>query len=139
MQAFKASNPGSIFEDFIRWYSPNDWSPVPYSDDTNNLPANSKIPPDNKYGYLSVRMSDKANIWQQLWIVFITLIIFLNYQKAQPITAANQTPLFDIEKEAELALNYLETISCGNLMQQLATVSATNALNILASSGSYLF
>ncbi|KAJ1962038.1 hypothetical protein IWQ62_003658, partial [Dispira parvispora] len=25
MQAFKAANPGSILEDFVRWYSPRDW------------------------------------------------------------------------------------------------------------------
>ncbi|XP_065051656.1 rab3 GTPase-activating protein catalytic subunit-like [Rhopilema esculentum] len=25
VQAFKAANPGCIFEDFVRWYSPNDW------------------------------------------------------------------------------------------------------------------
>jgi hypothetical protein len=25
MQAFRAANPGCVFEDFIRWYSPNDW------------------------------------------------------------------------------------------------------------------
>jgi len=27
VQAFKAANPGCIFEDFVRWYSPNDWIP----------------------------------------------------------------------------------------------------------------
>ncbi|MCI32866.1 rab3 GTPase-activating protein catalytic subunit-like, partial [Trifolium medium] len=25
MQAFKAANPGCIWEDFVRWYSPPDW------------------------------------------------------------------------------------------------------------------
>lgn len=26
MSAFKVANPGCIFEDFIRWYSPRDWT-----------------------------------------------------------------------------------------------------------------
>ncbi|KAK3707091.1 hypothetical protein QZH41_004162 [Actinostola sp. cb2023] len=27
MEAFKAANPGCLLEDFVRWYSPNDWIP----------------------------------------------------------------------------------------------------------------
>ncbi|CAI5528780.1 unnamed protein product, partial [Closterium sp. Naga37s-1] len=31
MQSFKAANPGCVLEDFVRWYSPPDWSPLPQS------------------------------------------------------------------------------------------------------------
>lgn len=41
-----AANPGCVFEDFIRWYSPKDWEP------------------DNG---LSARMRDESNLWRQLW------------------------------------------------------------------------
>mgnify|MGYP000192686144 CR=1 FL=1 len=26
MAAFKSANPGCVFEDFVRWHSPSDWS-----------------------------------------------------------------------------------------------------------------
>ena len=45
MQSFKAANPNCCLEDFVRWYSPNDWS---------------------EEG-LSERMSAPDNRWQQLW------------------------------------------------------------------------
>jgi len=47
IEAFKAANPGGIFEDFIRWYSPKDWN----SEDQS----------------LSKRMADKDNKWKKLW------------------------------------------------------------------------
>eukprot|EP00794_Sanderia_malayensis_P017421 gene17421-19165_t len=33
IQAFKAANPGCIFEDFVRWYSPNDWIQGPETEE----------------------------------------------------------------------------------------------------------
>lgn len=45
MEAFKAANPSACFEDFVRWYSPND-----YVD-----------------GTLSARFAVPDNLWSQLW------------------------------------------------------------------------
>ena len=44
--AFKASNQGATFEDFVRWHSPSDWSP--------------------EEG-LSQRMTLPGNVWVDLW------------------------------------------------------------------------
>lgn len=97
MQAFKAANPGCVFGDFIRWYSPNDWT----WEDTDADAA--KVVPTSETGSvcssfcvnvsvvastvslvrilvavaltgsISVRMQDPANIWQQLWRVRLSL------------------------------------------------------------------
>lgn len=45
MQAFKAANPRSEFEDFIKWHSPRDWVD----------------------GQLSTRMATPGNLWDELW------------------------------------------------------------------------
>ena len=46
MAAFKAANPGCVFEDFVRWHSPSDWSV-----ETG----------------LSPRMTLPGNHWVELW------------------------------------------------------------------------
>ena len=53
MAAFKAANPGSVLEDFVRWHSPNDWIVDAGADS----------------GRLSTRMADTANTWHTLWEV----------------------------------------------------------------------
>ncbi|EAY03785.1 hypothetical protein TVAG_232680 [Trichomonas vaginalis G3] len=45
--AFKAENEGSVFEDFVRWFSPTD-----YNEET---------------GEMTSRMSDPRNFWRDLW------------------------------------------------------------------------
>ncbi|KAF9951615.1 Rab3 GTPase-activating protein catalytic subunit, partial [Modicella reniformis] len=47
MSAFKASNPGCVLGDFIRWHSPKDW--------------------DEEKHQMSARMAESGNIWQELW------------------------------------------------------------------------
>lgn len=47
MSAFKAANPGCVFEDFVRWHSPRDW--------------------DESEGRLSDRMAAPGNLWDLLW------------------------------------------------------------------------
>ncbi|KAI8051401.1 Rab3 GTPase-activating protein catalytic subunit-domain-containing protein [Gilbertella persicaria] len=50
-------------------------------------------------GQLSTRMSEPNNIWQELW------------QSSKRIPCSRQKPLFDMKKEVEKALFYLETLS----------------------------
>jgi hypothetical protein len=45
MAAFKAANPTSPLEDFVRWHSPRDWSAEG----------------------LSARMASAGNLWQATW------------------------------------------------------------------------
>ncbi|KAG0243650.1 Rab3 GTPase-activating protein catalytic subunit, partial [Mortierella sp. GBA43] len=47
MSAFKASNPGCVLGDFVRWHSPKDW--------------------DEEKHQLSPRMTESGNTWQDLW------------------------------------------------------------------------
>lgn len=53
MEAFKAANPHAKLEDFVRWHSPRDWISTA----------------EEEEGYLSARMSEPNNIWQELWKV----------------------------------------------------------------------
>lgn len=51
----QAANPGSVLEDFVRWYSPRDWIEEPTSDPNK--------PPQ---GSLSTRMQIPGNMWQEV-------------------------------------------------------------------------
>ena len=84
MEAFKAANPGSVLEDFIRWHSPKDWI---------------ESETDSQKGTLSERMADPKNIWVETW------------QMAQPVPVSKQKQIFDIRSEAEKALHYFETVN----------------------------
>eukprot|EP00019_Armaparvus_languidus_P008717 CAMPEP_0168588738 /NCGR_PEP_ID=MMETSP0420-20121227/5622_1 /TAXON_ID=498008 /ORGANISM="Pessonella sp." /LENGTH=782 /DNA_ID=CAMNT_0008624205 /DNA_START=529 /DNA_END=2877 /DNA_ORIENTATION=+ len=60
---------------------------------------------------LSERMKDESNVWHQLW------------RDATATKAKDQKSLFDVEKEANRALHYLESISPLDLMSQvMATI-----------------
>ncbi|KAJ8921070.1 hypothetical protein NQ315_015866 [Exocentrus adspersus] len=86
MESFKAANPGSIVEDFIRWYSPRDWVEEEELDEWGQ-----------KKGHLSPRMLiEENNIWVQTW------------QSAKPVPANRQRRLFDDTREAEKILQFLE-------------------------------
>ncbi|KAI8350588.1 Rab3 GTPase-activating protein catalytic subunit-domain-containing protein [Choanephora cucurbitarum] len=102
MQAFKAANPHACLEDFVRWHSPRDWIVV------------------EGQGQLSARMSEPNNIWQELW------------QSAKRIPCARQQPLFDVTKEAEKALVYLETLSVQDVFAILLPTCGFIAYDTLA-------
>ena len=82
MQAFKAANPRCDLEDFVRWHSPRDWLP----EELPLLPAR-----------LSERMREPGNLWAQLWGATL------------PVAAAQQRPLFDAAREAEIVLHQLDS------------------------------
>lgn len=89
MCSFKAANEGAEFEDFIRWYSPNDLI----------------ISDDQKTATVSGRM--KTGLWRNVW------------NQATPIPTHEQKPLFDHVRESQLALHYLETLGNEAWMRQL--------------------
>lgn len=116
MQAFKAANPGCILEDFVRWYSPPDWSEVEVdhlSDETS-----AKDDDSSRRGRLSSRMQSKGNLWQELW------------ESAKPIPAAKQAPLFDEDLAGESTLNYLEEIAPSDFFEQLFIVALSSGFII---------
>ncbi|KAJ3219647.1 Rab3 GTPase-activating protein catalytic subunit [Clydaea vesicula] len=104
MEAFKAANPGSCIEDFVRWHSPRDFQ---FDDDGK--------------GYLSDRMKDPKNLWQEFW------------RKTKPIPISKQKSLFDFEKEAEKVLNYLEHLSPFIILHQLLPTLFLCAFETLSS------
>ncbi|TPX58349.1 hypothetical protein PhCBS80983_g03159 [Powellomyces hirtus] len=135
MMAFKAANPATTMEDFVRWYSPRDWieedenttepknknaSAAPSSGeedqhDTTSAAArvpliNAAQPPaittTNK-GTLSGRMSEPGNLWVQIW------------NSSPPLPATRQTPLFDHTQTALAVLIYLENLSLHDLLTLL--------------------
>ncbi|EFJ24220.1 hypothetical protein SELMODRAFT_442493 [Selaginella moellendorffii] len=104
MQAFKAANPGCILEDFVRWYSPLDW--------TEGNPVGKGDEPSLR-GSLSTRMRSEGNLWQELWL------------SARPVPAVMQAPLFDEELAGESTLEALEKISPGDFFEQLFTTAVS--------------
>lgn len=92
MSAFKAANPGAVFEDFIRWHSPKDWenddikenNSVPQSDAMEGF--EKEWPPK---GRLSERMSEYGNSWRKIW------------NDAPALPASEQKPLLDPNQEGE--------------------------------------
>lgn len=86
MESFKAANPGSILDDFIRWYSPRDWIEDDGFDEWGQ-----------KLGHLSSRMLISGNTWVEMW------------ESAKPVPASRQKRLFDDTREAEKVLHYLDS------------------------------
>lgn len=105
MQAFKATNPGCILEDFVRWHSPPDWMET-----ESSLGAKETLDGGDLLsarGQLSSRMQKEGNLWRELW------------ETSKPIPAAKQSPLFDEDLAVEGILNFLEDIPPSALFEQL--------------------
>ncbi|KAK7385566.1 hypothetical protein VNO78_31290 [Psophocarpus tetragonolobus] len=100
MSAFKAANPDAVFEDFIRWCSPEDW----IEDDLGVEMSKDNWPPR---GRLSKRMSENGNLWRYIW----------NSAPALPVS--EQKPIFDPNREGEKVLHYLETLQPHQLLEQM--------------------
>ncbi|KAF0686121.1 Aste57867_22086 [Aphanomyces stellatus] len=110
MQAFKAANPHGCLADFIRWYSPRDWTEHQLTSEPVDMKTNFP------QGHLSSRMSSEhdANPWQLMW------------QEAQPVPADRQKALFDEGNEAEKVFHYLETLSPATLLYHMAVATISN-------------
>uniref|UniRef100_A0A0N5AJP2 Rab3 GTPase-activating protein catalytic subunit n=1 Tax=Syphacia muris TaxID=451379 RepID=A0A0N5AJP2_9BILA len=93
IQAFKAANPGCIFEDFIRWHSPNDL-----------------IKDEFGVERLSNRMQGDDNIWIETW------------RDASPQPIKFQKRLFNETKEAELILQEFSSLTISDLVELIFPV-----------------
>ncbi|XP_065162898.1 rab3 GTPase-activating protein catalytic subunit [Atheta coriaria] len=105
MESFKAANPGSILEDFIRWYSPRDW----IEDEEEDEWGQPK-------GHLSSRMLIANNTWVETW----------NSAKAVP--ANRQRRLFDDTREAEKVLHFLDSRTLSQISELLLPVLSHSSL-----------
>ncbi|CAN6183517.1 unnamed protein product [Urochloa humidicola] len=105
MQAFKATNPGCVLEDFVRWHSPPDWSEDCAASSTTVGEGSSRR------GRLSDRMQTKeGNLWKELW------------EAAKPVPAVEQTPIYDEDLAVESIFDALEVIEPSKLFEQLLAV-----------------
>ncbi|KAI0241981.1 hypothetical protein L0F63_003953 [Massospora cicadina] len=103
MESFKAANPRATLGDFVRWYSPRDWVTAP----------------GHPQGKLSARMGNPDNLWQELW------------QRAEPVPAHRQKPLFNPDTEGEKALHYLEHLTVFELLRLLLPTVFLVACDVL--------
>ena len=125
MSAFKAANPGSIFQDFINWYG-NPGNPLDdYSDMRNKENTGSTV------GDLLLRRAatesvalklDKATeaiqmlnetreFWSRTW------------EEARAIAASDQKLLFDVTSTVEMALDFMENMHPAILLNQVLAVN----------------
>ncbi|KAJ1441341.1 Rab3 GTPase-activating protein catalytic subunit [Sesbania bispinosa] len=105
MQAFKAANPGCILEDFVRWYSPPDWTESEASTEDSGFTDGGESL--SSRGQLSRRMQKEGNLWRELW------------ETSKPVPAAKQAPLFDEDLAVEGILDAFEDIQPSELFGQL--------------------
>lgn len=105
MESFKAANPNSILEDFIRWYSPRDWIEEEELDKWGQ-----------KKGHLSTRMLISDNTWLVMW------------QSSKPVPAHRQKRLFDDTREAEKVLHFLDSRYARSIAKLLLPVLMQNGL-----------
>ncbi|KAK1321416.1 hypothetical protein QJS10_CPA03g01126 [Acorus calamus] len=122
MSAFKAANPGAVFEDFIRWHSPGDWESEETSKNGSFIDdefeaQNTKWPPS---GRLSQRMSEQGNSWRKIWNDSPALAVF------------EQKPLLDPNKEGEKILHYLETLKPHQLIEQMVCTAFRASVDTLS-------
>lgn len=99
MEAFKAANPKSVLEDFVRWYSPRDL----IEEESIHEETGKKI---TKYK-LSPRMLLPDNMWLEAW------------ESSRPVPARRQKRLFDDTKEAEKVLHFLASAKTSEVITYL--------------------
>ena len=146
MEAFKAANPGSVFNDFIRWYgSPKELSENSCKrqiDDTvaddasktldeeqvfeNALRRHFTRRPSSPEVYEKFLQMDSKmelslqNFWKETW------------QNSMPIPAFEQDmKLFDAVQEVEKLLYHLENLSPIQLMNHVLEINFTTAYELL--------
>ena len=157
MAAFKAANPGCGFEDFVRWFSPNDWlvdDPAAAEaaaeagedgasmdtprdarhdmhDDATPSPATLVVEGGSEEAValpVDGRLSQRMQEPGNLWHNLWTEDI------TAPKPAAAQDPLFDYIAEAERVLHYLETVPPLSLLVQIVLAQGCAVSAFFASS-----
>jgi hypothetical protein len=146
MQAFRAANPGALFEDFIRWYSPNDWVPddqqsslsaqamllTPTTSSSSSSSSTSESSSSSASSELSTSASSESSVPSGKSVLPGQLSTRMRdpanlwqvlWTKAPPEPVSRQAPLFDLEASAERALHYLETLPLAEVLAQLAGVA----------------
>ena len=128
MCAFKAANPGSVFQDFINWYG-NPSNPLEECDNGSNTNRSFNclaLCNDNavkEADDASLVLTSTRSFWSNTW------------DEAEPKSASDQNPLFDAINTVEMLLLAFETMHPAHLMNQVLAVNFSLANFILNSSG----
>lgn len=112
MEAFKAANPGAVFQDFINWYG-----------DPANTLAGFVDESEEAEHAIHIRDSTRT-FWSELW------------EGATPIPAIDQPTLFDLTSTVEIVLDHLETVHPASLLNQVMAVNLSMTyFTIMAAAG----
>lgn len=134
MMAFKAANPGAVFQDFIMWYGDPGNPLDDYSEDHPVVTQSTTSSGDSGAAELNdmsetnqilVRTSD---FWSVTW------------DEATACPAMDQEPLFDVMNTVEMVLDYLSTMHPASLMNQIMAVNLSSSyFALVASAGETKF
>ena len=118
MSAFKAANPGAVFQDFISWYG-NPSNPLQQYEDDASVKTKSAM--EEAQEALLV-LDATRTFWSETW------------EEAEACPASNQDPLFDAYSTVEMLLHSFESMHPALLMNQVLAVNLAMAYFILQSS-----
>ena len=153
MRAFKAANPGAVFQDFIAWYG-NPGSPLEeygmkregdiVMDDLIQSVINPKGGNNKNNGTTtkSAEILSKMSVAQKLdkasqaiQVLNTTRDFWSNtWDDAEACAAADQEPLFDPSAQVEMVLDNLETLHPANLLNQIMAVNLSMSYFVLLAS-----
>lgn len=127
MQAFKAANPGAIFDDFTNWYG----SPANPLEEFDRAAES-----EGWYFSRSDDISESSDTKREraIGIIAATRDFWLDtWDKARPLPAIEQPALFDLSNTIEMVLDNLETIHPASLLNQIMAVNLSMAYFTLIS------
>lgn len=128
MRAFKAANPGAVFQDFVTWYG-NPGNPL--DDYKEEEPAETQTmvdPNDSSAGKLEMAsqalliLSSTRDFWSDTW------------DDAPACPAMEQESLFDVISTMEMVLDHLNTLHPASLLNQMMAVNLSTSYFALVSS-----
>lgn len=129
MQAFKAANPGAVFQDFVGWYG-NPGNPLEdYSEEVDFV---SRQPGESSIRDSTAMKLDKAS--QAMKVLTATRDFWSDtWDEASPCAAIEQQPLFDASSTVEMVLDNFETMHPASLLNQIMAVNLSSSYFVLAS------
>eukprot|EP00546_Thalassionema_frauenfeldii_P020752 CAMPEP_0178896490 /NCGR_PEP_ID=MMETSP0786-20121207/1205_1 /TAXON_ID=186022 /ORGANISM="Thalassionema frauenfeldii, Strain CCMP 1798" /LENGTH=820 /DNA_ID=CAMNT_0020566905 /DNA_START=342 /DNA_END=2804 /DNA_ORIENTATION=- len=126
MCAFKASNPGALYHDFVAWYGKPGNVVDDFKEALGTVDEDSPIVMD-KTAEAEQFLQVTRNFWSGTW------------DEAKATPAVDQSPLFDVMGTVEIILNSLETIHPANLLNQITAVNLSTAyFTMVAAAGETL-
>ena len=129
MRAFKAANPGAIFQDFINWYG-NPGNPLDdYNEQESVLSLNASVAVKLDKASQAIHiLNGVREFWSGTW------------DEATACAAMDQEPLFDVMNAVEMVLDNLGTMHPASLMNQVVAVNlSTSYFALVTSAGEAKF